>query len=93
MNLPISSSGQSLEHGRPIVFRHGIVVTMDDAHRIRITQRGRGLTADIEQVPERKRLFAGEQRGHAVAVDVLHGGAELSFDFAGAIQHNNVRVR
>ena len=34
MNLPISSSGQSLEHGRPIVFRHGIVVTMDDAHRI-----------------------------------------------------------
>ena len=34
MNLTISSSGQSLEHGRPIVFRHGIVVTMDDAHRI-----------------------------------------------------------
>ena len=34
MNKPISTSGESLEHGRSIVFRHGIVLTMDDAHRI-----------------------------------------------------------
>ena len=34
MNKPISTSGESLEHGRPIVFRHGIVLTMDDAHRV-----------------------------------------------------------
>jgi 5-methylthioadenosine/S-adenosylhomocysteine deaminase len=31
---PVSSSGQSLEPGRPIVFRHGLVLTEDDAHRI-----------------------------------------------------------
>ena len=34
MNKPISTSGESLEHGRSIVFRHGIVLTMDDNHRI-----------------------------------------------------------
>jgi len=34
MNKPISTSGQSLEHGRSIVFRHGIVLTMDDARRL-----------------------------------------------------------
>ena len=34
MNKPISTSGESLEHGRSIVFRNGIVLTMDDAHRL-----------------------------------------------------------
>ena len=34
MNKPISTSGESLEHGRSIVFRGGIVLTMDNAHRI-----------------------------------------------------------
>lgn len=34
MNKPISTSGESLEHGRSIVFRHGIVLTMDDTHRM-----------------------------------------------------------
>ncbi len=34
MNKPISTTGESLEHGRSIVFRNGIVLTMDDAHRI-----------------------------------------------------------
>lgn len=34
MNKPISTSGESLEHGRPIVFRNAIVLTMDDAHRV-----------------------------------------------------------
>ena len=31
---PTSSSGESLRPGRPIVFRHGIVVTMDARHRV-----------------------------------------------------------
>jgi len=34
MNKPISTSGESLEHGRSIIFRNGIVLTMDDAHRV-----------------------------------------------------------
>jgi len=34
MNKPISTSGESLEHGRPIVFRNGIVLTMDNSHRV-----------------------------------------------------------
>jgi cytosine/adenosine deaminase-related metal-dependent hydrolase len=34
MNKPISTSGESLEHGRSIVFRNGIVLTMDNQHRI-----------------------------------------------------------
>ena len=34
MNKPISTSGESLEHGRSIVFRNGLVLTMDDAHRV-----------------------------------------------------------
>ncbi|MDE3065581.1 MAG: amidohydrolase family protein [Acidobacteriota bacterium] len=31
---PVSSTGESLAPGRPIVFRHGLVLTMDDAHRV-----------------------------------------------------------
>jgi len=31
---PVSSTGQSLENGRPLVFRNGLVLTMDDAHRV-----------------------------------------------------------
>ena len=34
MNKPVSASGESLEHGRPIVFRNGIVLTMDDDNKI-----------------------------------------------------------
>ena len=34
MNKPISTSGESLEHGRSIVFRNGIVLTMDNTHRL-----------------------------------------------------------
>jgi cytosine/adenosine deaminase-related metal-dependent hydrolase len=34
MNKPISTSGESLEHGRSIVFRNGIVLSMDNQHRI-----------------------------------------------------------
>jgi len=34
MNKPISTSGESLEHGRSIIFRNGIVLTMDDSHRV-----------------------------------------------------------
>jgi len=31
---PVSSTGQSLENGRPLVFRNGLVLTMDNAHRV-----------------------------------------------------------
>jgi cytosine/adenosine deaminase-related metal-dependent hydrolase len=34
MNKPISTSGESLEHGRSIVFRNGIVLTMDNDNRV-----------------------------------------------------------
>ncbi len=34
MNKPISSTGESLEHGRSIVFRNGLVLTMDNTHRV-----------------------------------------------------------
>ena len=29
-----SSTGESLERGRPVVIRHGLVITMDAAHRV-----------------------------------------------------------
>ena len=32
--IPTSSTGQSLAPGRPIVFRNGLVLTMDDAHHV-----------------------------------------------------------
>jgi cytosine/adenosine deaminase-related metal-dependent hydrolase len=34
MNKPISTSGESLEHGRSIVFRNGIVLTMANARHV-----------------------------------------------------------
>lgn len=34
MNRRVSSKGESLEKGRPIVFRDGLVVTMDNVHRV-----------------------------------------------------------
>jgi 5-methylthioadenosine/S-adenosylhomocysteine deaminase len=34
MSNNVNSKGESLEHGRPIVFRNGIVVTMDSSHRV-----------------------------------------------------------
>ncbi len=34
MNKPVSTTGESLEHGRSIIFRNGIVLTMDNAHRL-----------------------------------------------------------
>ncbi len=34
MNKPISTTGESLEHGRSIVFRNAIVLTMDDDRQI-----------------------------------------------------------
>ena len=34
MSNNVNSKGESLEHGRPIVFRNSIVITMDNAHRL-----------------------------------------------------------
>jgi len=34
MSNNVNSKGESLEHGRSIVFRHGIVITMDTTHRV-----------------------------------------------------------
>ncbi|MBW4077021.1 MAG: amidohydrolase family protein [Acidobacteria bacterium] len=34
MNKAVSSTGESLEHGRAIVFRNGLVLTMDNTHRV-----------------------------------------------------------
>lgn len=34
MSTNVNSKGESLEHGRPIVFRNGIVITMDTTHRV-----------------------------------------------------------
>ena len=34
MSNGVNSKGESLEHGRSIVFRNGIVVTMDNSHRV-----------------------------------------------------------
>jgi len=34
MSKNVNSKGESLEHGRSIVFRHGIVITMDNTHRV-----------------------------------------------------------
>ena len=34
MSNDVNLKGESLEHGRSMVFRHGIVITMDNAHRV-----------------------------------------------------------
>jgi cytosine/adenosine deaminase-related metal-dependent hydrolase len=34
MNSLVNSKGESLEHGRPLVFRKGLVITMDGGHRV-----------------------------------------------------------
>jgi 5-methylthioadenosine/S-adenosylhomocysteine deaminase len=34
MSNNVNSKGESLEHGRSIVFRNGIVITMDNTHRV-----------------------------------------------------------
>ena len=34
MSSPVSAAGESLEKGRPLVFRNGLVITMDDGNRV-----------------------------------------------------------
>ena len=34
MSNSVNAKGESLEHGRPLVFRNGLVITMDGGHRI-----------------------------------------------------------
>src|SRR5215472_14369393 len=55
-----------------------------------MTKAAAQLAADIEEVPDREAFFAGEHGGDAVALDVLHGGTELSFDFSGAINLGDI---
>jgi hypothetical protein len=50
------------------------------------------LPADVEQIPDRKSFFARQHGRNAVALHVLHGGAELTFDFAGAPNLGDIRA-
>src|ERR1700693_3808725 len=50
------------------------------------------LPANIEKIPDGETFFAGEHGGDAVALDVIHGGAELPIDFSGAGNGGEVRV-
>ena len=63
---------------------------MHYAERVCAHQRRAHLPGNIEQVPDREPLFARQHGRNAVALDVLHGGAKLGVDLAGAIEHDNV---
>src|SRR5271166_1180046 len=58
---------------------------VDQVMRTRMIEAARQLASDIEQVPDRKSLFAGQHGSDAVSLNVFHSGAELAFDFARAV--------
>src|SRR5271166_5942620 len=53
-------------------------------------QPGTNLARNIKQVPDRKPFFARQHSGNAVALDVLHGRAELAVDFARTVKQDYV---
>jgi hypothetical protein len=49
-----------------------------------------GLARDVLQVPDGKSLFAGQHGADAVTLHVLHGSAELSFNFLQTVEQSDV---
>src|ERR1700687_1402543 len=55
-----------------------------------VLKAGANLTRNVEQIPDGEAFFARQHGGNAVALDVLHRGAELAVDLAGAVEKDNI---
>src|SRR6202163_623062 len=55
-----------------------------------VLKAGANLARNVEQIPDGEAFFARQHGGNAIALDVLHRGAELAVDFAGAVEKDNV---
>src|SRR6267378_4469478 len=62
------------------------------SHTLRggLLQTGANLPRYVEQIPDGEAFFARQHSGNAVALDVLHGGAELAIDLASTVEKDNV---
>jgi hypothetical protein len=65
---------------------------VNEAVLLGVIEAAAQLAADIEQVPDGKSFFARQHGSDAVALDVLHGGAELAVDFRSAGYAGDVRA-
>src|SRR5208283_1145863 len=68
----------------------GLERTMGHTFGGGLFQSGANLTRDVEQIPDGEAFFARQHGSDTVALDVLHGGAELAVDLARAIKHNDI---
>src|SRR5579872_634577 len=55
-----------------------------------VIQSAAQLASDIEKVPDREAFLPRQHGSDAVSLDVLHGSAELTFDFARAVDFADV---
>ena len=63
---------------------------MHNPVRVRVVQPLTGLARNVLQVPDGKSFIAGQHGADAVALHVLHGGAELAFNFFQTIEQRDV---
>ena len=63
---------------------------MGHTFRGSLLQAGANLPRNIQQIPDGEAFFARQHGGHAVALDVLHGRAELPVDLAGAVEKDDI---
>src|SRR3984957_4919985 len=55
-----------------------------------VIEAAANLPSNVEQVPNRKPFLTGQHGANTVALHILHGGAELAFDFSRAKNRHNV---
>src|SRR6266446_6955057 len=55
-----------------------------------VLQGGANLARNVEQIPDGEAFLARQHSGNAVALDILHGSAELTVDLAGAVEKDNI---
>src|SRR5229473_6549449 len=55
-----------------------------------VLQGGANLSCYVQQIPDREAFFARQHGGNAVALDVLHRGAELAVDLACAVEQYDI---
>ena len=55
-----------------------------------VLQGGANLACYVQQIPDGEAFLTRQHSGNAVALDILHGSAELAVDLAGAIEQYDV---
>ncbi len=82
---------QDLHHPVPLHHDLGrLQRTMGHALRGSLLQTGANLPRNVEQIPDGEAFLARQHGSHAVALDVLHGRAELAVNLTGAVEQDNV---